>query len=514
MLKPLLKPIAFLGLLLLFAVPAKSELPPVPVPTENPITEEKRVLGKMLFWDEQLSSDNSMACGTCHIPASGGVDPRVGIHPGSDGVFNTPDDVRGSPGIVRADVTGVAVEDPDFGFGPQVTSRRSLPVFGALWAEELFWDGHASSEFKDPLTGQVLIATGGALETLALEPILSSVEMAFENRSWVDVTGKLATAVPLGLATNLPPDVSAAIAFDPTYGDLFAAAFGDPAITPTRIAYALATYQRTLVPDQTPWDVYDAGNTTALTADQASGLGIFLSDLSACRACHEIPATTNETFMPTGVRPPAEDLGRQLVTGLTEDRGKFKTPSLRNVGQRPRFMHNGVRTTLEQVIDFYLGINGQQSFPDNQDSHIAIINIPAFARPLLIDFLMNGLRDPRVANETFPFDRPTLRSEVVTSAGGTPFPAAIVLHGAYPNPFNPRTELKFTLMRAAEVRVQILDPRGRLMRTIQLGEQAAGPKAVVWDGLDMRSQPVASGVYPYRIVAGAGVVSGRVTLVR
>ncbi|PCI76408.1 MAG: hypothetical protein COB20_10545 [SAR86 cluster bacterium] len=43
-----------------------------PAPDENPITESKRVLGKILFWDEQLSSDDTVAYGTCHKPAAGG----------------------------------------------------------------------------------------------------------------------------------------------------------------------------------------------------------------------------------------------------------------------------------------------------------------------------------------------------------------------------------------------------------------------------------------------------------
>ncbi len=52
------------------------QLPPVPVPPENPITEAKRVLGKILFWDEQMSTDGTMACATCHIPGRGGAEPR------------------------------------------------------------------------------------------------------------------------------------------------------------------------------------------------------------------------------------------------------------------------------------------------------------------------------------------------------------------------------------------------------------------------------------------------------
>ena len=68
----------------LMSTAPRGELPEVPVPAENPLSESKRVLGKILFWDEQLSYDDSVACGTCHRPAYGGSDPRQGRHPGTD----------------------------------------------------------------------------------------------------------------------------------------------------------------------------------------------------------------------------------------------------------------------------------------------------------------------------------------------------------------------------------------------------------------------------------------------
>ena len=91
------------ALLLAAALPA--QLPPPPVPFENPLTPEKVVLGKILFWDEQLSSDDSTACGTCHQPEFGGSDPRAAdaLHPGPDGLFGTADDIRGSFGVTRQD---------------------------------------------------------------------------------------------------------------------------------------------------------------------------------------------------------------------------------------------------------------------------------------------------------------------------------------------------------------------------------------------------------------------------
>src|SRR5262245_19446234 len=87
-------------------------MPPPPVPPENPITESKRVLGKILFWDEQVSSDNAVACGTCHSPGRAGADGRIGIHPGPDNVTPSIDDIFGSPGVAAKDAGGEPISDP------------------------------------------------------------------------------------------------------------------------------------------------------------------------------------------------------------------------------------------------------------------------------------------------------------------------------------------------------------------------------------------------------------------
>ncbi len=112
------------GLLALLGAPALA-MPPVPEPPENPITEPKRVLGKMLFWDEQLSSSNTVSCGTCHSMKRGGGDDRLVRGPGQDGVTNTPDDVFGSLGVIRADGENNFEPDPVFSLAPQMTGRAS-----------------------------------------------------------------------------------------------------------------------------------------------------------------------------------------------------------------------------------------------------------------------------------------------------------------------------------------------------------------------------------------------------
>jgi cytochrome c peroxidase len=407
-------PRSFLAALLAGLASARllAAVPPVPVPPENPITEPKRVLGKMLFWDEQLSSDGSVACGTCHRPAYGGADPRAGRYPGVD--KGTIDDVRGSPGIVSLDRDGRPALDPVFGDLPQITPRLAPSNFGALWADELFWDGRARSSFKDPLSGKTAIARGGALENQVTMALVASAEMAQLDRSWANVTDRITRAAPLALATHLPRDVDAALAVRATYPELFAAAFGDAAITPVRIAFAVATYQRTLVADETAWDRYDTGDSSALTGRALYGWRA-LNDFH-CVACHTPPLFTDNDFFQIGVRRADFDRGRELVTRDPEDAGEMKVPTLRNAALRPRFMHTGEFSNIGAAIHFYINAPALPERDGIPGAGLYTFNMSQVDEADIRAFLESALVDPRVRAETFPFDRPTLRSERATVA--------------------------------------------------------------------------------------------------
>ncbi len=378
-------------------------LPPVPAPPENPITEPKRVLGKILFFDEQLSHDNTMACATCHVMNRAGSDPRRARHPGNDGILNTPDDKIASPGVIDSSGVRDIVRNAIFGTQPQVTTRTANSPINAAFAPSLFWDGRAGGEFRDPDTGQILIAAGGALENQAIAPPLSDVEMGHDQIAWSELTTKLAGVRPLALSTNLPTDVANRLAPRPGYPELFQAAFGDSNITAARIAFALATYQRTLIANQTPFDL------NQLTPNQQ--LGLQRLQVNNCTACHGGPLFTGNGFRNIGLRPIGEDNGRQGVTNLAVDAGRFKVPSLRNAALKNNFMHNGQFTTLGQVFGFYDRAPGTTQFPQNQDPIMASVRMPPPDGALVADLITNGLRDPRVANQTFPFDKPTLYTE-------------------------------------------------------------------------------------------------------
>ncbi|HLP83291.1 MAG TPA: cytochrome c peroxidase [Phycisphaerales bacterium] len=411
---------------------AEAALPPVPVPAANPITESKRVLGKMLFWDEQMSTSNVVSCGTCHSPSRAGADPRIARHPGDDGALNTADDILGSPGIIRSDSDNDFERDAIFALNPQITERAANVNINAAYAPLLFWDGRASGQFVDPQTGATVIANGGALESQAAGPLVNNVEMAHAGWDWPRLIAKLQRVKPLALSTNVPTDVQAARQANGNYPALFAAAFGDSQITASRIAMAIATYQRTLISDQSPFDAFRAGNINALTVQQRQGFNDFQAN--NCSVCHSVTQDlfTDHTFRNIGLRPVAEDSGRQAVTGNVNDRGRFKVPTLRNVALKATFMHNGQFQNLNQVLAFYARAPGapvQQA--DNRDPVMnTIVPMPPQESQNIVAFL-SSLTDPRVANQTFPFDRPLLFADrpgdrSVNLGGGVPGSGGVV----------------------------------------------------------------------------------------
>lgn len=381
-------------------------------PPENQSSAERQVLGKMLFWDEQLSSDNTMACGTCHITSEGGLDPRVGTNPAFDGIFATADDVFGSPGVIMTDTNGEYLRSEHYDLDVQVTGRRSMSNFIAMYVGNLFWDGRAEGDYVDPVTGQTLAISSAALEVQSLGPIMSDVEMAHIDRDWSEVIDKLTDATPMALASDIPQDILDALVVSETYPELFELAFGDSEITAGRIGFAIANYERSLVPNESPFDIWNDGDDAAMSPDQLLGYSTFRN--SACITCHVGALFTAMTFVTEGVRPPEEDMGRQVVTGVFQERGAFRMSTLRNVGLRDRFMHTGGLTTLDDVFDFYAHRNGQVSFSDNLDFRLqSPILFSPTDEAIVKNFLNTALTDPRIANETFPFDRPTLQSEVI-----------------------------------------------------------------------------------------------------
>ncbi len=382
-----------------------------PIPAQNPQTPAKINLGKALFWEEQLSVTGTVACGTCHRPSNAGTDPRSlfvnagSTHPGPDNVFGNTDDIQGSGGVPSHLNSGLYQLSTRFGLAPQVGARKTPSMVNAGYSPRLFWDGRAGASFSDPITGQLLIPQGAALENQALAPLLDTSEMSPQGGVVGEIASRIVNARPLALANNIPSALQTWIN-GRSYPALFAEVFGTGEVTPARIAMAMASYQRTLNATQTPIDQQFAGQ-QVLTQQELDGQQVFINN--DCAACHAGNRFTDENFRYIGVRPVNDDLGRFLQTGNNADRGAFRVPSLRNVQMRAPYMHNGRFATLEEVVEFY-NRGGDFTAP-NKDPRVRPRNLTQGQKNALLAFLRRPLTDPRVAAEQVPFDRPTLYSE-------------------------------------------------------------------------------------------------------
>jgi len=193
--------------------------------------------------------------------------------------------------------------------------RRNAPaLINRAYGSAFFWDGRAAS-----------------LEAQVVGPIENPDE--------------------LGLGLD---EAVGRLAGDVQYIDAFRGAF-DRNINRADLARALASYVRSIRSGDAQFDRFMDGVHDALTPDAQLGLEIFRGK-GNCTLCHNGPNFTDEKFHNTGVAWNGTiflDPGRGAITGLDRDLGAFKTPTLREVGRTPPYMHDGGLATLEDVIAFY-----------------------------------------------------------------------------------------------------------------------------------------------------------------
>lgn len=187
------------------------------------------------------------------------------------------------------------------------------------------------------------------------------------------------------------------------YAKLVAAAFPKAELLdPTKIQVAIASYVRSLTSFNSAFDRYFQGETTAMTADEVAGFNVFAGK-AKCATCHFIPVF-NGTVPPVFAKTEQEvigtpatvankqlspDLGRYAIHQLPQLRNAFKTPTLRNVAKTAPYMHNGVYSSLEQVVDFYNrgGGVGVGLKVDNQTLPSDPLNLTTQEQKQLIAFL-------------------------------------------------------------------------------------------------------------------------------
>jgi cytochrome c peroxidase len=201
------------------------------------------------------------------------------------------------------------------GFAGHRARRHAPSILNRAYATAQLWDGRA----KD-------------LETQVLMPISDPDEMGLPIEQALERLGA-----------------------DERYRARFAQSFANGAIDATNTASALAAFVRTLRTGNTPVDVFrERGDRTLLTKEELAGLWLWESK-GGCWKCHSGPNFTDERFHNTGVgaRDGEPEPGRFAITGAAEDRGAFKTPTLRALTHTAPYMHDGSIETLEEVVAFY-----------------------------------------------------------------------------------------------------------------------------------------------------------------
>lgn len=278
-----------------------------PLPAPPAVDAAKADLGKRLFYDYRLSGDGTMSCASCHSPQ-------------------------------RAYADGRALSE---GYPSTRYFRNTPSLFNAAQAKRLFWDGRMP---------------GSDLPTVIRDHISEAHFMNADGRLVIERLRQI---------PEYESEFKAAMGGEPSYG---------------RILNAVAEYVKTIRSGETAFDLFLGGQKDSLSESAKRGLTLFTGK-AGCLRCHHGPLLTDDGLHVSGVPENQEifddplrhitfrrffktlgvanyadirrDPGLYGVSKLAEDRGRFKTPSLREVGRTAPYMHNGVFKTLEEVLEFY-----------------------------------------------------------------------------------------------------------------------------------------------------------------
>lgn len=269
-----------------------SHFPDMPIPEDNPMTKEGVHLGRLLFYEELLSGDNTMSCAACHSPDHSFTDPNQ-FSKGIDGIQG---------------------------------SRNSMALINMGWQKFFFWDGRVKT-----------------LEEQILQPIPNPIEM---HESWGHALQELKEdasypglffkafgeegiskeKVAKAIAQFIRTMISGSSKYDVMY----------------KYAYSL------------PLSASEQAKLQTVTPQEWAGYDLFQSLNGAdCFHCHNGPMMRVEKFSNNGLDASFSDLGYGAVSGNPNDNGKFKVPSLRNIALTAPYMHDGRFATLDEVINHY-----------------------------------------------------------------------------------------------------------------------------------------------------------------
>jgi len=363
-----------------------ASLPPLPPDPTNKYADDPAAaaLGATLFFDQRMSIDGVVACGTCHL-----IDKQF-------------------------------QDDLPRGKGIGTTDRRTMPLAGVAWGPWFFWDGR-----RDSLWAQALTPLEDRREHGGTRAFYAHFVAEQFNERYQRIFG------PLPDLSSVPEKAGpfGTDAEKAAWASMNAEQQDDVNRVFANLGKALAAFQRSITPQETRFDRFAAAiaaghepsEGAALTDEEIAGLKLFIGKAN-CSTCHTGPRLTDDSFHNTGVPVVAglpEDLGRE--TGVKEVAadpfnclGKFsdagpeacgelrfmvkddprltrayKPPSLRGAATRPPYMHAGQLATLEEVIDHY----SRAPAAPSGESELHPLNLSERERQQLIAFVKT-LADP------------------------------------------------------------------------------------------------------------------------
>lgn len=235
------------------------------------------------------------------------------------------------------------------GHGMTVLGRATPTILNTAYQRFQFWDGRART-----------------LEEQALGPIEAEVEMA----------GNVADAV-----TKLKKL--------PQYVEMFAKAYPGEEISGDTIAKALASFERSIVSSEAPFDRWQKGDEGAVNESVKRGFALFKGKAN-CTACHQGFNFVDDGFHNLGLKG-NQDAGRFAKVPVNVLKGAFKTPTLRDVALTAPYMHNGMYATLEEVVEHY---NRGGDVKENLDPNMKPLNLTAQEVSDVVAFLRALTGDP------------------------------------------------------------------------------------------------------------------------
>ncbi len=261
----------------------------------NLVNNDLGKLGRVLFYDQALSVNNSVSCGSCHKQSVAFAD-----------------NVRFSKGFER--------KDTERNTPPIQNLGLSIATFNGTSGQALFWDGRER-----------------VLGDMVMQPMFNHVEMGMRS----------------------PTEVVNRVKEKQYYSQLFTHAFGDDNVTIDRISKAISGFVTSISSTDSPFDAGMVGAAQSLGAAEERGINLFFTkyNCGSCHQLFSSSGYSvsqdGDELINIGLESTYTDKGAGAITKKASDDGKFKIPNLRNVALTAPYMHDGRFTTLEEVVDHY-----------------------------------------------------------------------------------------------------------------------------------------------------------------